>query len=77
MPLLGPFGEEARAGEHGGLRIVVAERVRHLAGMVGPIAGDHRPLASSRKGSRPRLIRDRHSHRCELSRIQRSIIPQA
>ena len=45
--LVGPFGEEAPAGEGGVLRVGVGERpvgVRQLAGMVGHVAGDHRPL---------------------------------
>jgi hypothetical protein len=46
--LVGPFDEEARAGECGGHWVVVAERpvgVRQLAGPMGHIADDHRPLA--------------------------------
>ena len=48
--LVSPFGEETRAGEYGGLRVVVAERpfgVSNLAGVVGHVAGDHRPRGRS------------------------------
>jgi hypothetical protein len=47
--LAGPFGEEARAGKQGGgLAVGLVERpvwVRHLAGMMGDVACDHRPFA--------------------------------
>ena len=46
--LIRPFGKEARAGQRGDLRVVVAERpvrMRQLAWMVRRVASDHRPLA--------------------------------
>ena len=48
--LVGPFGEEPRAGRGRRLRVRVEDRrpirMGHLAGMVGHVAGDHRALAA-------------------------------
>src|SRR6202040_2208700 len=44
--LVGPFGEQLRAGGRRDLGVAVVARgpigVHHLAGMVGNVAGDHR-----------------------------------